>query len=226
MRYRRTAIAILMAFSTLCMAQQALNNDTIIKMHSAGLGDDILISTINSQPGMYLVSADDLVILKKAGISDKVIGTMISKNSGSSQPVVSTTNAGTPPTQNQATTSPTASQTLAPVVRQPDSSVPEPRVFLQAVSHGDTQNARRDQSMEMSKDFEKDCPGVKITILQQMADYTVVLNHIEIGAFVRDNQIQVANKDGDLISKTKEGGSIEGGVKKACTLILADWAKK
>lgn len=80
--------------------------------------------------------------------------------------------------------------------------------------------------MEMSKDFEKDCPGVKITILQQMADYTVVLNHIEIGAFVRDNQIQVANKDGDLISKTKEGGSIEGGVKKACTLILADWAKK
>lgn len=79
MRYRRTAIAILMAFSTLCMAQQSLNNDTITKMHSAGLGDDIIISTINSQPGTYLVSADDLVVLKKAGISDTVIGAMISK---------------------------------------------------------------------------------------------------------------------------------------------------
>ena len=68
-----------MAFSTLCMAQQSLNNDTITKMHSAGLGDDIIISTINSQPGTYLVSADDLVVLKKAGISDTVIGAMISK---------------------------------------------------------------------------------------------------------------------------------------------------
>ena len=43
---------------------------------------------------------------------------------------------------------------------------------------------------------------------------------------VRDNQIQVANKEGDLISRTKEGGSIAGGMKKACALILADWAKK
>ena len=101
-----------MAFSTLCMAQQSLNNDTITKMHSAGLGDDIIISTINSQPGTYLVSADDLVVLKKASISDTVIGAMISKNSGSSQSAVSTTNAGTPPTPNQATTSPTAIKLL------------------------------------------------------------------------------------------------------------------
>jgi hypothetical protein len=79
--------------------------------------------------------------------------------------------------------------------------------------------------MEMSKDFEKDCPGVRISLNQQMADYTISLNHIEVG-FSRDNQFQIANKDGDLISKTQEGGSIDGGVKKACTLILADWAKK
>ena len=79
--------------------------------------------------------------------------------------------------------------------------------------------------MEMSKDLEKDCSDLTVTINQQAADYTVVLNHIEVG-FVRDNQIQVANKDGDLLSKTKEGGSIAGGMKKACALILEDWAKK
>ena len=79
--------------------------------------------------------------------------------------------------------------------------------------------------MEMSKDFERDCPTVKISINQQVADYTVALNHIEIG-WARDNQFQVANKDGDLISTTKEGGSIALGVKKACAVILADWAKK
>jgi hypothetical protein len=80
--------------------------------------------------------------------------------------------------------------------------------------------------MEMSKDFERDCSSVRISINQQTADYTVALNHIEIGLFIRDNQFQVANKDGDLISTTKEGGSIAGGVKKACAIILEDWAKK
>jgi hypothetical protein len=48
-------------------------------------------------------------------------------------------------------------------------------VFLQAASHGNTWNSRRDQSMEMSKDFEKVCPGVRVTINQQVADYTVIL---------------------------------------------------
>ena len=85
--------------------------------------------------------------------------------------------------------------------------------------------AARDQSMEMSKDFERDCPGVKISLNQSVADYTVVLNHIEVG-FMRDNQFQVADKNGDLISKTKEGGSIAGGVKKACSFILSDWTAK
>jgi hypothetical protein len=79
--------------------------------------------------------------------------------------------------------------------------------------------------MEMSKDFEEVCPGVRVTITQQMADYTVLLNHIEIGLFVRDNQFQIADKSGDLLAKTKEGGSIKGGVKKVCDLILANWAK-
>ena len=79
--------------------------------------------------------------------------------------------------------------------------------------------------MEMSKDFEKVCPSVRVTINQQVADYTVILNHIELGLFARDNQIQVADKNGDLL-KTKEGGGIKGGVKKACDLILADWAKQ
>ncbi len=79
--------------------------------------------------------------------------------------------------------------------------------------------------MEMSKDFEKVCPGVRVTVNQQMADYTVLLNHIEVGLLARDNQMQVADKNGDLL-QTKEGGGIKGGVKKVCELILADWVKQ
>ena len=79
--------------------------------------------------------------------------------------------------------------------------------------------------MEMSKDFVKVCPGVRVTLNQQMADYTVVLNHIEVGLFARDNQMQVADKNGDLL-QTKEGGGIKGGVKQVCELILANWSKQ
>ncbi len=107
---------------------------------------------------------------------------------------------------------------------QPQSSQ-KPRVFLQSASHGNVWNARRDQSMEMAKDFEKNCPDVRITLNQQMADYTVALNHIEHG-FARDNQFQVADRNGDLLTATKEGGSIKNGVKRACSQIVADWAGK
>jgi len=79
--------------------------------------------------------------------------------------------------------------------------------------------------MEMSKDFEQDCPAAKITLAQQNADYTIALNHIEAGLLLRDNQIQVADRNGDLVSRTKEGGSIRAAMKGACSLILADWAK-
>jgi hypothetical protein len=114
--------------------------------------------------------------------------------------------------------------TNVPVMSVPVSTN-TPRVFLQSSSHGSNWNAHRDQSMEMSKDFEKDCPGVRVTLNQQMANYIVALNHIEHG-FVRDNQFQIADKNGDLLTNTKEGGSIKGGIKKACAQILADWATK
>ena len=62
------------------VAQRGLNNDAIIKMHSAGLSDDIIVSTINSQPGTYTTDVDDLIAMKRAGISDQVLNAMIARN--------------------------------------------------------------------------------------------------------------------------------------------------
>jgi hypothetical protein len=227
MRFKSLILATAMAVcSTVGVAQQVLNNDTIVKMHTSGLGDAIIVSTINSQPGTYVTSAGDLIALKNAGIGDTVIGAMTAKNAGAIQGHTSSSDCKydctwTPaPISDQA-----ANQPPATIVKAPTVAATKPRIFLQADSHGNTVNARRDQSMEMSKDFERDCPAVRISIVQQMADYTVVLNHVEYG-FVRDNQIQIADKNGDLISKTKEGGSIAGGVKKACDMILTDWGQR
>jgi hypothetical protein len=133
------------------------------------------------------------------------------------------------PVQPAQQAAPAASAQIAPVadVPPPPPAAPKgPRVFLDSKSTGSNRNAARDQSMEMSKDFEKACTGVRITINQTAADYSVLLNHIEQGLIIRDNQFQIANRDGDLISNTKEGGSIAAGVNRACQIILTDWTKK
>lgn len=61
-------------------AQQGLSNDSIIKMVSAQLSDDVIVSTINASPGAYDTSPDGLVALKQAGVSDKVIATLVAKS--------------------------------------------------------------------------------------------------------------------------------------------------
>jgi len=64
------------------LAQEALTNDSIVKMVKAGLGDEIIVSTIQSQPGNYNVTPDALVALKGNGVSDKVLAAMEAKASG------------------------------------------------------------------------------------------------------------------------------------------------
>jgi hypothetical protein len=59
-----------------------IGNDTILKMHSAGLGDDVLVQTIQVQPGHYDTKPDDLIALKTAGLSDHVIAAMQAHNAG------------------------------------------------------------------------------------------------------------------------------------------------
>ena len=72
-------LALLAGFA---LAQSAMNNDSVIKMAKAGLGDDVIVGSINGQPGQYKTSTDDLIALKGAGVSDKVIAAMIAKASG------------------------------------------------------------------------------------------------------------------------------------------------
>jgi hypothetical protein len=77
---------ILAGFALAATAQQAMNNDAVIKMVKAGLSDDIIVGSISSQPGQYDTSADGLIALKTAGASDKVVGAMIAKASGAAAP--------------------------------------------------------------------------------------------------------------------------------------------
>ncbi len=57
-----------------------MDNDAVIKMVKAGLGDDLILQTINSSQGKYSTDADSLVALKSAGVSDRLISAMMNKS--------------------------------------------------------------------------------------------------------------------------------------------------
>lgn len=85
------------------LAQQALNNDSVIKLVKAGLSDDLIATTINASSGNYDTSASGLIALKGAGVSDRVLSAIVIKSSGgapaSPNPAASTSLAsnGIPP---------------------------------------------------------------------------------------------------------------------------------
>jgi hypothetical protein len=88
-------ILILLAMGCgILVAQQALDNDAVIKMVKAGLSEDVIVAAVTSQPGSYQLDADHLIALKTAGVPDKVMAAMVTKNSGlATAPAVSTTTA-------------------------------------------------------------------------------------------------------------------------------------
>jgi hypothetical protein len=67
-------------------AQQALNNEAIVKMVKAGLSEELIISMINTQPGKYSLTSDDVIGLKQAGVADNIIAAMVTKGAAAATP--------------------------------------------------------------------------------------------------------------------------------------------
>jgi hypothetical protein len=57
----------------------AMSNDSVLRMHAAGLSDDLIVQTISTQPGHFDTDPDTLIALKKAGLSDSVLAAMTAK---------------------------------------------------------------------------------------------------------------------------------------------------
>ena len=74
----------------LCLAQaqasaQTFDNQSVVALHAAGLGGDVILAKVRSQPCNYDVSTNGLVALKQAGIPQDVIVAMINKCQGAAQ---------------------------------------------------------------------------------------------------------------------------------------------
>src|SRR6476469_3712700 len=70
-------VAFLLCSTLLASAKQKpLTNDDIIKMTKAGLDEDVIVGTMQSNANAFDVSPDGLISLKKGGVSSKVLHTM------------------------------------------------------------------------------------------------------------------------------------------------------
>ena len=50
-------LRLFLALAFVAIAQEALNNDAIVKMVKSGLGEDVILSVVKSQPGEVLSNA-------------------------------------------------------------------------------------------------------------------------------------------------------------------------
>jgi hypothetical protein len=84
-----------------------------------------------------------------------------------------------------------------------------------------------DESMEVTKDLQKNCSGVLVTLNQNNADYSVMLNRESKhnrGLLRSNSQVQVANRLGDVLG-TSATHTVGNAAKDACELIVADWTQ-
>ena len=68
-------IAMLMASAAFA---ETLNNDSVLALLDAGLGDEVVIAKIKSSPSSFDLSTDTIIALKQRGVSGPVLAAMIS----------------------------------------------------------------------------------------------------------------------------------------------------
>ena len=82
MRSNRSKWLILLCMTCVLLAQEPMNNDGVIRLVKSGMTEDLIISVIQQQPGMYALGANDLAVLKEASVSEKIIAAMLAKGKG------------------------------------------------------------------------------------------------------------------------------------------------
>lgn len=66
-------------------AAEAFDNQSVISLSQVGVDDDVILSKIDSLPCSYQVGTDDIIRLKAAGVSNRVIAAMVQRCVGSSR---------------------------------------------------------------------------------------------------------------------------------------------
>ena len=197
---------ILIASMSSANAQQRLDNDSICKMVKAGLTDDVIMATITATSGHYDLTQDAMANLKKAGVSDMVIAAL---------------------KQKAAMTAPAPIKEHTADVETPKIDTrTAPRIFLTSENSGSSWGVQlHSQSLEIAKLFASSCPTAVISQKSENADYTMYLVH-EDGLFSHNNQMQIYDRNGNIIAPLFAIDSTARVVKHACDAVTSDWTAK
>jgi hypothetical protein len=187
-------------------AQQAIDNDSICKMVKAGLSDDVMIATITATGGRYDLSDSAVAILKKASVSDKVIEAITEKTRISQA-------------------APLQGNAAGPVKPAIDTRS-APRVFLTSENSASSWGSQlHGQATEIAKLFGTACPTVVIATKSSNVEYTMFLIHTG-SLFSHENQMQISDRNGNVIAPPFSLDPIQRIVKHACDAITSDWTAK
>lgn len=74
----RRIVAVL-ALAAAAYGQALLDDTAIGKLVKAGISEPIIVEMINQQSGNFRLSSDDMLALKKAGASDKILSAMLAR---------------------------------------------------------------------------------------------------------------------------------------------------
>lgn len=89
MSVRETVSCLAFALVVCCMtlpyraavAEEVLRNQDVVKMAAAGLGDEIIVAKVQEASQVdFQLSVDDLVALRKAGLSERVVHAMLERS--------------------------------------------------------------------------------------------------------------------------------------------------
>ena len=104
---RKIILAVVfLAICPLFVAQQAMNNDSVIKLVKAGLSEDLIVTTISGAAGNYDITADGIIALKTAGVSDREVAAIVAKLSAPVPVVTSSISVAPPPNPTPAASDP------------------------------------------------------------------------------------------------------------------------
>lgn len=82
-----TTLALLLTLTTVCVAQDRheppLTNTAVIKLVRAGFKDKTVIAIVQSRPNTFQLEPEQLIELKRNGVSENVILAMLAQSGGS-----------------------------------------------------------------------------------------------------------------------------------------------
>jgi hypothetical protein len=186
-----------------------ITNARVIEMTKIGLDDDVVIARIKHGSCEFQLADNDLVELKKAGVSSKVVAAMLD-----SAPTPDPSASAPEPSDGKIRLLVTDSQSWE--TRGSGGGGGNKNGWGGASSFS---GGARPQTAEIIKTINQRCPEYVVTNNLGKADFVLTLDHEGgKGALAHRNKVAVFNRDGDVIfsNSTRELGNA---VKDACAAI-------